>query len=304
MSEHISTVTTDTHPHHTESRRIATSSSDIFLSASVSEDLAPAKRHLTDTMSTLDLSIEELLESTQRDATEAKAKQHSEHTDQQRNGAGPGTGAGPRGGRGGRGDYKYEQNGRDSSPTRSRKTNGNRDDDAKDDNDNTSANGSVRSSRRGDDHYRSSRRPSSRDRHDSYRSSGGDYYRAADRPRSRSPSDEDRYYRPSGNRRGDDRRDDRRGGRDDRRDDNRSRRELNTRGPYTHTDTMRGPRGRRSPRVKTPEPTDDERDSRTVFVQQLAARLRTRELEAFFSKIGPVKEAQIVKDRVSGRSKG
>jgi RNA recognition motif-containing protein len=47
-----------------------------------------------------------------------------------------------------------------------------------------------------------------------------------------------------------------------------------------------------------------ERDRRTVFVQQLAARLRTKELIAFFEKVGPVKEAQIVKDRVSGRSKG
>lgn len=57
---------------------------------------------------------------------------------------------------------------------------------------------------------------------------------------------------------------------------------------------------------KTPEPqlTEDERDRRTVFVQQLAARLRTKELIQFFEKVGPVKEAQIVKDRVSGRSKG
>lgn len=39
-------------------------------------------------------------------------------------------------------------------------------------------------------------------------------------------------------------------------------------------------------------------------MQQLAARLRTKELIAFFEKVGPVKEAQIVKDRVSGRSKG
>ena len=39
-------------------------------------------------------------------------------------------------------------------------------------------------------------------------------------------------------------------------------------------------------------------------MQQLAARLRTKELMAFFEKVGPVKEAQIVKDRVSGRSKG
>jgi len=54
----------------------------------------------------------------------------------------------------------------------------------------------------------------------------------------------------------------------------------------------------------TPELTEEERDQRTVFVQQLAARLRTKELIQFFEKCGPVREAQIVKDRISGRSKG
>jgi RNA-binding protein 39 len=39
-------------------------------------------------------------------------------------------------------------------------------------------------------------------------------------------------------------------------------------------------------------------------VQQLAARLETRHLIAFFDKVGKVKEAQIVRDRVTGRSKG
>jgi hypothetical protein len=39
-------------------------------------------------------------------------------------------------------------------------------------------------------------------------------------------------------------------------------------------------------------------------VQQLAARLRTKELSAFFTSCGVVKEAQIVKDRISQRSKG
>ena len=67
-------------------------------------------------------------------------------------------------------------------------------------------------------------------------------------------------------------------------------------------DQMRG-EGVNVPRTP-PEPTDDERDRRTVFVQQLAARLRTKELMTFFEQVGPVKEAQIVKDRVSGRSKG
>ena len=41
-----------------------------------------------------------------------------------------------------------------------------------------------------------------------------------------------------------------------------------------------------------------------MFVQQLAARLRTKELIKFFEQAGPVREAQIVKDRISGRSKG
>jgi RNA-binding protein 23/39 len=68
----------------------------------------------------------------------------------------------------------------------------------------------------------------------------------------------------------------------------------------------RTPSPGKPPKGKTPEPqlTEDERDRRTVFVQQLAARLRTKELIQFFEKVGPVKEAQIVKDRVSGRSKG
>jgi hypothetical protein len=57
-------------------------------------------------------------------------------------------------------------------------------------------------------------------------------------------------------------------------------------------------------RDPSPVLTEEERDLRTVFVQQLAARLRTKELVKFFEKAGPVREAQIVKDRVSGRSKG
>ena len=71
--------------------------------------------------------------------------------------------------------------------------------------------------------------------------------------------------------------------------------------PERRDDRRREPRERRR---TPPEPTDDERDRRTVFVQQLAARLRTQQLIDFFSQVGPVKEAQIVKDRVSNRSKG
>ncbi len=136
-----------------------------------------------------------------------------------------------------------------------------------------SANGSHRSSKR---------RSRSRDRDDDRRRSkrDEDYHRK----RSRSP-EYDRYYRP--------------GGRSRRDDDN-----------YGHRDRDRERRRSASPKKrgksKTPEValTEDERDRRTVFVQQLAARLRTKELILFFEKVGPVNEAQIVKDRVSGRSKG
>ncbi|CAD0021972.1 unnamed protein product [Aureobasidium pullulans] len=165
------------------------------------------------------------------------------------------------------------------------------------DSDNVSANGSTRSRRRDRSGDRSSRRPDSRDRRERYRSSGGDFYRGNGRNRTRSPSDDDRYYRPSDRSRRDD---DRPRRRDRERGDRRSPRR-------DRGDSYRGGRAARDrspPRQRTPEPTDDERDRRTVFVQQLAARLRTKELEAFFAQIGPVKEAQIVKDRVSGRSKG
>lgn len=133
-----------------------------------------------------------------------------------------------------------------------------------------SANGSHRSRHR------------SRSRDADKRRSHRDDDRNHHRRRSRSPRD-DRYYRP-GSRREDDRRD------RDRHDRKRS----------------RSPRRDSKAKSKTPEPqlTEDERDRRTVFVQQLAARLRTKELISFFEKVGPVKEAQIVKDRVSGRSKG
>lgn len=164
-----------------------------------------------------------------------------------------------------------ERRRRDRSRDRRRDADG--DEDMK--SDHGSANGSHRSRKRS--RSRDSRR-SRRDR-DDYRS-GGDFYRGGGRARTRSRSPyDDRYYRPSGRPR-----------RDDREDDRRSRR-----------DRKRSPG---SSRTKSPELTEDERDRRTIFVQQLAARLRTKELIGFFEKVGPVKEAQIVKDRVSGRSKG
>ncbi|MCJ1484036.1 hypothetical protein MMC06_004204 [Schaereria dolodes] len=156
------------------------------------------------------------------------------------------------------------------------------------------SNGSHRSKRRSrsrDSGRRQSRRHrDSVDLEDPYRASGGDYYRGGGRIRSRSRSpNDDRYYRPGGRGRRDD---------DDRPRDRSPRRERN--GGRKRTPSPK----RAKSKSPTPPLTEDERDRRTVFVQQLAARLRTKELIAFFEKIGPVKEAQIVKDRVSGRSKG
>ncbi|KAF2816056.1 splicing factor, CC1-like protein [Mytilinidion resinicola] len=138
-----------------------------------------------------------------------------------------------------------------------------------------------------DSHHSNRHRSRSPRRRDDRRR--GDFYRGGhNRSRSRSP---DRHYQPRGGRRDRDR--------DYPRDrDNR----YNRGGRYAR----RGSRDESPKRRKTPEPvlTEDERDRRTVFVQQLAARLETRHLFDFFNKVGRVKEAQIVKDRVSGRSKG
>lgn len=166
--------------------------------------------------------------------------------------------------------------------------------------------GSLKGARRRSRSRDSERRRPHRDRHaresvdpdDAYRASGGDYYRGGGRSnaRTRSP-DDDRYYRPSGRGRRDrDNREER--DRDRERDDDR--RGGRAREGRKRTPSPKGEGGK----SKTPQPTEDERDRRTVFVQQLAARLRTKELITFFEKVGPVKEAQIVKDRVSGRSKG
>ncbi|KAF1947466.1 splicing factor, CC1-like protein [Clathrospora elynae] len=122
------------------------------------------------------------------------------------------------------------------------------------------------------------RRSSSRDRHRGGRGGGrdrggGDYYSGGGRPRSRSP---------------------RRGREDKFRDRSRDRRRNG------------GEERRNGRREKTAEPevTEDDRDKRTIFVQQISQRAETRHLRSFFESVGPVVEAQIVKDRVTGRSKG
>lgn len=192
-------------------------------------------------------------------------------------------------------DRDRERKRRDRSRDRGRRDRGiEPDDDLKSPSDRASNHGRHRTGRRSrsrDSHRRNSGRDRARDyndREDSYRSSGGDYYRGGVRPRTRSKSpDEDRYYRPSGR------------GRRDRDGESDKPRDIieNGRGKES---ARRGSRSKSA----SPQLTEDERDRRTVFVQQLAARLRTKELIAFFEKVGPVKEAQIVKDRVSGRSKG
>uniref|UniRef100_U3F6S7 RNA-binding protein 23 n=1 Tax=Micrurus fulvius TaxID=8637 RepID=U3F6S7_MICFL len=48
----------------------------------------------------------------------------------------------------------------------------------------------------------------------------------------------------------------------------------------------------------------EERDARTVFCMQLAARIRPRDLEDFFSAVGKVRDVRIISDRNSRRSKG
>lgn len=175
-------------------------------------------------------------------------------------------------------DRDYDRKRRDRSSERGgRRDRGDRDDREATPRSDTGSHKSRRRSRSRDDDRRHSRR---------HRGGDGDFYRGGrsggggggrERSRSRSPH---RYYRP---------RDERRGDRDDR---------------ANHRDDRHHRGGRTPKRDATPQLTEDERDRRTVFVQQLAARLRTKELKEFFEKVGPVNEAQIVKDRISGRSKG
>lgn len=149
-------------------------------------------------------------------------------------------------------------------------------------------------------HRSHSRRDRSRSRHERHKSSRDYDRRDRDRERDR---DRDHDYRRDDRHR--ERRDD-----DDRRRDDRDRKrsrsprkerqEGETNSAVAEVDRAQPPRGDR----RTPPITEEERDQRTVFVQQLAARLRTKELLKFFEKAGPVRDAQIVKDKISGRSKG
>jgi len=50
--------------------------------------------------------------------------------------------------------------------------------------------------------------------------------------------------------------------------------------------------------------TPEERDARTVVCMQLAARIRTRDIEEFFSSVGKVKDVKLITDNKTRRSKG
>uniref|UniRef100_A0A4W5N0T8 RNA binding motif protein 39b n=1 Tax=Hucho hucho TaxID=62062 RepID=A0A4W5N0T8_9TELE len=63
-------------------------------------------------------------------------------------------------------------------------------------------------------------------------------------------------------------------------------------------------RGRRSPLKPIDNLTPEERDARTVFCMQLAARIKPRDLEDFFSAVGKVRDVRMISDRNSRRSKG
>ncbi|KAM6289049.1 LOW QUALITY PROTEIN: putative RNA-binding protein 23, partial [Aegotheles albertisi] len=84
--------------------------------------------------------------------------------------------------------------------------------------------------------------------------------------------------------------------RERRRDDRARRRFGHSKSPlYREKSPVREPLGSLSP---------EERDARTVFCMQLAARIRPRDLEDFFSAVGKVRDVRIISDRNSRRSKG
>ncbi|KAF5398298.1 Splicing factor [Paragonimus heterotremus] len=57
-------------------------------------------------------------------------------------------------------------------------------------------------------------------------------------------------------------------------------------------------------RQKSPDLTPEERDARTVFVWQLSARIRQRDLEDFFTSVGKIRDVRLIMDNKTKRSKG
>ncbi|XP_072100093.1 RNA-binding protein 39a isoform X3 [Mobula birostris] len=78
------------------------------------------------------------------------------------------------------------------------------------------------------------------------------------------------------------------------------------RSPFRRRSRSRSPHKKDKSPVR--EPIDnispEERDARTVFCMQLAARIRPRDLEEFFSSVGKVRDVRMISDRNSRRSKG
>ncbi|KAJ3185645.1 RNA-binding protein 39 [Geranomyces variabilis] len=162
---------------------------------------------------------------------------------------------------------------------------------------------------------RSSREHSSRDER---RSSSRKHRRSRSRtrsPRQSSKDDESRHRRSSREavshrdrrRRSRSRSPSRRNSRTTDRRRSRSPRDYRTtrRGPPSPPDRYRKSSGNFG-RVSngSPELDEYERDKRTVFVMQLAARLKQEELFDFFAPAGKVRDARIIADRNSRRSKG
>lgn len=108
-----------------------------------------------------------------------------------------------------------------------------------------------------------------------------------------------------------DRKGDRNRDRDDRRDrsmrDDKPRYRSRSKSPQSKEDRRLGRRAS-SPvarkRTPSPELNPEERDARTVFCMQLAARIRPRDLEEFFSAAGKVHDVRLILDNKSHRSKG
>jgi RNA-binding protein 39 len=50
--------------------------------------------------------------------------------------------------------------------------------------------------------------------------------------------------------------------------------------------------------------TEIERNARTVFITQLAARVTSNDVAKFFSPAGQIRDIRIVHDKATGRSKG
>ncbi|KAJ2964986.1 hypothetical protein NQZ79_g184 [Umbelopsis isabellina] len=142
-------------------------------------------------------------------------------------------------------------------------------------------------------HSASSRpRSSSRSYRDDYRS---DRHRSRSRHSSRRHRSRSRDYRQSDSRERD--------YYSSRRPDSRSRRRR-SRSPRRRSRSRERHDRRRRNRSASPPIPEEERDKRTVFVTQLSVRLENRELEEFFSQAGKVRDAKIILDRNSRRSKG